>query len=167
MAVVTVSTGERFEGEAARQYLDEHGVVLEFWSADALPEDLRKERTPSSEQKDEILTAFAGRIDDLKTKRGYKAQDVVVLNPDTPNLEAMMVNFRKEHHHEDDEVRYVIDGEGVFTINGGDFTFDILCQEGDAIVVPQGTRHWFDLTDSRRIACIRIFDTPEGWKAIY
>ena len=76
MAVVTVSTGERFEGEAARQYLDEHGVVLEFWSADALPEDLRKERTPSSEQKDEILTALSQRHIEDDVALGFHNQQL-------------------------------------------------------------------------------------------
>ncbi|HWQ70148.1 MAG TPA: acireductone dioxygenase, partial [Patescibacteria group bacterium] len=56
----------------------------------------------------------------------------------------------------------------IFTIRGrsGQY-FDVMVGPGDLITVPAGTRHWFALAEDRRIKCIRLFQDPSGWAAIY
>lgn len=111
---------------------------------------------------------YQPHLDELTRRRGYVTQDEVKLAPDTPNLEAVLARFDPEHHHEDDEVRFVLDGAGVFDVRADDGRWmRIVVEPGDLIVVPKGKRHRFELTDLRRIHCVRLFKDPAGWAAIY
>ena len=97
---------------------------------------------------------------------GFVTADVVDVTPATPNLDIMMEDFGKEHIHGDDEVRFTVDGNGVFFVhleNGP--VAGIHVKPGDLINVPAGTEHWFRLCEDRRIRCIRLFKRPAGWKA--
>ena len=112
---------------------------------------------------------FKPEIDALSAKRGYKSQDIIVLSKATPGLEDLLVKFQDEHHHTEDEVRFIVDGEGVFTIKGpkDGVYFDVVLYPGDLISVPANTRHWFTLTDLRKVKAIRIFESKDGWVAVY
>src|SRR5512132_692535 len=61
----------------------------------------------------------AGRaafIAEIKQKHGYVDEDFVELGPATPNLDIVCAKFDKEHYHTEDEVRFVVDGEGIFDV---------------------------------------------------
>jgi len=107
-------------------------------------------------------------VDALKAERGYIEQDIVALRPDTPNLEAICAKFVDEHHHEDDEVRFVLEGEGIFDIRSLDDRFmRVVVEPGDLIVVPKARHHRFLLTDSKTIRCVRLFRDTSGWVPVY
>ncbi len=111
---------------------------------------------------------WAGPIAELKAARGYIEQDVVELRPDTPNLDAICDKFAGEHLHTDDEVRFVLDGEGVFDIRSrGDRWMHVVVEPGDLIVVPRDRHHRFLLTESRAIRCVRLFQDAAGWVPHY
>jgi 1,2-dihydroxy-3-keto-5-methylthiopentene dioxygenase len=132
-----------------------------------LPGRLKKSYALSPEDQQTILDLYEPELSDLKTRQGYLAQDIVVLSDKTPDLGALLRKFRREHHHTDDEVRFVLDGSGVFTIRRNGSIFDVTLQAGDLLVVPAYTRHSFELTEDRRIKCIRVFKDPAGWAAVY
>jgi 1,2-dihydroxy-3-keto-5-methylthiopentene dioxygenase len=80
----------------------------------------------------------------------------------------MLAKFSKEHTHTEDEVRFILQGRGVFHINPGTRpVFAIEVWAGDLISVPLGTRHWFDLCSDRRIRAIRLFQDTSGWTPHY
>jgi 1,2-dihydroxy-3-keto-5-methylthiopentene dioxygenase len=107
-------------------------------------------------------------LDELRQHRGYVTQDEVALRPDTPNLEGVLQKFDPEHHHEDDEVRFVLEGEGVFDVRSLDERWmRIIVEPGDLLVVPKGKHHRFELTDKKTIRCVRLFKDPAGWVAVY
>ncbi|MFW6087905.1 MAG: 1,2-dihydroxy-3-keto-5-methylthiopentene dioxygenase [Myxococcota bacterium] len=107
-------------------------------------------------------------LDVLKGERGYIEQDVVELSPDTPNLDAVCAKFLDEHLHEEDEVRFVLDGEGVFDIRSTDDRWmRVKVEVGDLLVVPAERYHRFMLTDARRIRCVRLFKDRSGWVPHY
>ena len=84
--------------------------------------------------------------------------DVIDVFPDTPNLDAMLTKFSSEHWHDEDEVRFIVEGRGLFHIHPTDGpVFAIEVEAGDLIRVPRGTHHWFDLCGDRRIRAIRLF----------
>lgn len=163
MAVVTVPDKNlvlREEKEIA-DYLATIGIDYERW------ENVKKVSADASA--DEILEAYSDEIEKMKAKGGYQTADVINIVPETPNLEPMLEKFRPEHWHDEDEVRFIVKGCGIFHIapeNGGDVTA-VKMTEGDMIRVPRGTKHWFDLDETRTVRAIRLFQDVSGWTPHY
>ena len=111
---------------------------------------------------------FQPVLDDLKGRRGYITQDEVQLSPQTKNLDVVMKKFDDEHLHDDDEVRFVLSGAGVFDIRTTDDRWlRVVVEPGDLLVVPAGRHHRFELTSSSNIHCVRLFKDPAGWVPRY
>lgn len=107
-------------------------------------------------------------IDELKGEAGYVEQDQVALSPETPDLEGICAKFLDEHSHDEDEVRFVLEGEGVFDIRSGDDRWmRVMVEAGDLIVVPAGRYHRFFLTEKKAIRCVRLFKDASGWVPHY
>jgi len=117
---------------------------------------------------EEILQAYAPEIEDLKRRGGYVTADVIDVSPSTPGLDAMLAKFNREHWHDEDEVRFIIAGRGLFHIHSATGSvIAIEVEAGDLIRVPRGTYHWFNLCDDRRIRAIRLFQDTAGWTPHY
>jgi 1,2-dihydroxy-3-keto-5-methylthiopentene dioxygenase len=124
--------------------------------------------TPEDASADALLTAYSGKIDDLKARGGYVTADVIDVNAETPGLDAMLKKFSSEHWHDEDEVRLIVEGRGLFHIHPpGQPVFAIEVEAGDLIRVPRGTHHWFDLCGEKRIRAIRLFQDKSGWTPHY
>ncbi len=112
--------------------------------------------------------AFQPALDKLKTQRGYVEQDVIELQPETPNLDALCAKFVDEHLHTDDEVRYVLEGEGIFDLRSQDDRWmRVTVEPGDLLVVPANLHHRFLLTERKHIRCVRLFKDSSGWVPHY
>jgi len=123
---------------------------------------------PAGAPAEAVLAAYAAEIDRLKAAGGYVTADVIDVSPQTPNLDAMLAKFRKEHWHDEDEVRFILRGRGVFHIHPKDApVMAIEVGPGDLIRVPRGTHHWFDLCSERDIRAIRLFQDVSGWTPRY
>jgi 1,2-dihydroxy-3-keto-5-methylthiopentene dioxygenase len=104
----------------------------------------------------------------IKRERGYVDEDEVSLSTETPNLEAICAKFDKEHYHTLDEVRYVLEGEGIFDVrDNADRWVRIEVDTGDLIIIPAHKYHRFYLTGSKKIRCARLFLNNEGWTPLY
>src|SRR6185295_7989816 len=57
---------------------------------------------------EEILQAYSREIEELKSSGGYVTADVIDVTPQTPDLDAMLAKFDREHWHDEDEVRFTI-----------------------------------------------------------
>jgi 1,2-dihydroxy-3-keto-5-methylthiopentene dioxygenase len=163
---IRTSKDEIFGKEAVARYLCDRGLLCRYWGIDRI-KGLKALYPFRNVEQRALLGLYAEEILELKASQGYVTQDVVTLSGQTPNLEDLLSKFRREHHHRDDEARFVVDGDGLFTIRQGALIFDIRVEPGDLLVVPAYTRHRFDLTEARKILCIRIFKDPAGWEAIY
>ena len=117
---------------------------------------------------EDVLAAYSNEVEKLKERGGYVTADVIDVSPQTPDLETMLARFNREHWHDEDEVRFIIAGRGIFHIHprGGPVTV-IEVEPGDLIRVPRGTWHWFDLCSDRRIRAIRLFQDSAGWTPHY
>ncbi|PLR69395.1 1,2-dihydroxy-3-keto-5-methylthiopentene dioxygenase [Bacillus sp. UMB0893] len=162
-------TNERISDQKeVAAFLESQEVIYEYWDIEKLPESLRENFKLSDEQKEEILQVYKDEIADISERRGYKAQDVISLSDSTPNLDQLLKNFQQEHHHTDDEVRFIVNGHGIFIIQGKDGSFfDVELNPGDLISVPPNIRHYFTLQQDRKVVAVRIFVTAEGWVPIY
>jgi 1,2-dihydroxy-3-keto-5-methylthiopentene dioxygenase len=162
MAVVTIPDEKRTLRETAeiQEYLAAIGIQYEQWEADQPISD-----EASAQQ---VLDAYSSQIELLKKRGGYVTADVIDVNSNTPNLDSMLAKFSSEHWHDEDEVRYIVAGRGVFHIHpSGRPVAAIEVEAGDLIRVPRGTHHWFDLCTERRIRAIRLFQDPSGWTPHY
>jgi 1,2-dihydroxy-3-keto-5-methylthiopentene dioxygenase len=122
----------------------------------------------SEDEKEQVLKFLDGYFEELKQTAGYQTRDLIVLHPGTPNLDGMLVKFDKIHTHAEDEVRYIIDGEGIFGFVRPDGSqVELTVQPEEYINVPAGTEHWFYLTPARRIKAVRYFTGTEGWVPEY
>ncbi|MFT3967806.1 MAG: cupin [Sphingobium sp.] len=133
------------------------GVRLERWNADIA--------LPRGAGDGDILAAYGADIARLKARGGYRSEDVVRLTPGHPQRADMRAKFLAEHVHDEDEVRFFVEGAGLFYIRHGGLVRALLCTAGDLIVLPAGLRHWFDTGARPRFTAIRLFTTPEGWAA--
>jgi len=146
--------------DEVRRTLAAVGIDYERWRpAHELPEGASAEA---------VLAAYKAEIDRLKKAGGYVTADVIDVSPATPNLDAMLAKFRREHWHDEDEVRFILRGRGVFHIHppeGPVMAIEVV--PGDLIRVPRGTHHWFDLCSERDIRAIRLFQDASGWTPRY
>jgi 1,2-dihydroxy-3-keto-5-methylthiopentene dioxygenase len=135
------------------------GVRFEQWEA-AQP------IAPGATQ-DEVIAAYRADIDRLMTENGYQSVDVISLQPDHPDRAAFRKKFLDEHTHSEDEVRFFVAGAGQFTLHIDGKVYEVLCEKGDLIGVPDGTPHWFDMSESPYFVAIRLFTNTDGWVAAF
>jgi 1,2-dihydroxy-3-keto-5-methylthiopentene dioxygenase len=162
MATVTLRDQQQTIADPAEisTFLGQHGIWYgRFEAVDRLPEQATDEQ---------ILDAYREPIEELKASGGYVTADVINVHPSTPGLEALLNRFNKEHWHDEDEVRFVVGGRGLFHVHPPDGpVFSIEVERGDMIRVPRGTHHWFDLCANRQIRAIRLFQSTAGWSPNY
>ncbi len=107
-------------------------------------------------------------LENVKRDGGYIHQDIIELRPDTPDLETICAKFDDEHLHDEDEVRFILEGEGIFDIRSSDDRWiRVEVEQGDLIIVPAKRYHRFELTDLKTIRCVRLFQDASGWVPHY
>lgn len=162
MAIVNIPDENRTlrDAEAITAYLAPLGITYEQWDT--------SRGVAADAPADAILAAYHAEIDTLKARGGYVTADVIDVHPQTPGLDAMLARFKSEHWHDEDEVRFIIAGRGLFHIHPADGpVVAIEVEAGDLISVPRGTHHWFNLCSDQRIRAIRLFQDPAGWTPRY
>lgn len=137
--------------------LEKIGGMFEFWQADIVLAD--------NASQDAILQAYAKQVARLQKKYSFKSADVISVMADNPQKAQMRAKFLDEHTHSDFEVRFFVEGKGLFYLHSGEYVYALLCEQGDLISVPAGLKHWFDMGVEPHLKCIRLFTTPEGWVA--
>jgi 1,2-dihydroxy-3-keto-5-methylthiopentene dioxygenase len=135
------------------------GVRFEQWAAN-------HPIAPGATQ-DEVIAAYRPDIDRLMAENGYQSVDVISLKPDNPDRATFRQKFLNEHTHSEDEVRFFVAGAGQFTLHIQGRVYEVLCEKGDLIGVPDGTPHWFDMSESPYFVAIRLFTNTEGWVASF
>lgn len=162
MAVVTIPDKNLVltDESEIKAYLASINIDYERWK------NIKNVSADASEK--EILDAYAEEIEKLKQSGGYVTADLINIVPETPNLETMLDRFRPEHWHDEDEVRFIVKGCGIFHIapENGDVTA-VKMISGDLIRVPKGTKHWFDLDETKTVRAIRLFQDTSGWTPHY
>jgi len=148
---------EHTDHAAIARELNGRGVRFERWDA--------AEPVVPGDPPEKVLAAYKADIERLMAEKGYKAVDVISLNPDHPQKAELRQKFLNEHRHSEDEVRFFVAGEGLFSLHLEDKVYEVLCTRGDLIGVPDNTRHWFDMGPNPNFVAIRIFTNPAGWVA--
>ena len=145
-------------------------IQLNSWPVGDNPEirELLAKDAIDDNQKEQVLQALDGYFQQLKETAGYQSRDLIVLHPDIPNLDVLLSKFDKCHIHADDEVRYIVAGEGIFGFVRPDGSqIEVTVQPEEFINVPANTEHWFYLTAARKVKAVRYFTTTTGWTPEY
>lgn len=141
------------------------GVRFERWAAGRV--------LPAGAGQAEVLEAYRDDVERVSREGGYKSVDVVRLAPDPADsswadrARGAREKFLSEHTHAEDEVRFFVEGAGLFCLRLAGRVYLVLCERGDLLSVPAGTRHWFDMGATPNFCAIRFFGTPEGWVAAF
>ncbi len=156
--------------DAIAQALAPLRIQLSYWpvGTDVGLQNRLAAVTLDDQEKEQVLVGLDRYFEQMQAAKGYTSRDLIVIHPDVPNLSQMLAKFDQVHTHADDEVRYIVDGEGIFGFVRPDGSqVELTVQAEEYINVPAGTEHWFYLTDRRRVKAVRYFIGREGWVPEY
>lgn len=144
-----------------RDFFNARGIFFDQWTCDVIFKD--------GATQEEILAAYSKDLKPFMEQGGYQTADVISINKLTENYGGIRAKFLAEHTHSEDEIRFFVDGKGLFWFNlETEPIFNLLCEKGDLISVPAGTKHWFDAGEKDPfVKAIRIFIDMSGWVPNY
>lgn len=111
-------------------------------------------------------------VDQLAVERNYKNRDYITLDAKTfPGgenaLNEKLNIFFDEHIHEDEEIRYIMDGSGFFDVrDGNDNWIRAKVEKNDMLILPAGIYHRFTLTSDKYVKALRLFKDEPKWVAL-
>lgn len=163
MAVLSIPE-KQFQTDNPKEikaFFNERGIFFDQWFCDVIFD--------VQATQEEILAAYEKDLKPFMENGGYQTADVISINRLTENYEAIRNKFLAEHIHTEDEIRFFVDGKGLFWFNlETEPVFNLLCERGDLISVPAGTKHWFDAgQENPFVKAIRIFIDMSGWVPHY
>lgn len=138
-------------------WLGEAGVLFERWTTE--------QPLAANASQEAVIAAYQGSVNRLIDRYEFRSVDVVSLRPDHPQKDELRSRFLNEHTHAEYEVRFFVEGRGLFYLHPDERVFMVLCEQGDLLSVPAGMKHWFDMGENPHFKCIRLFTNPDGWIA--
>ena len=104
------------------------GIKFQRWpSKPELEQEAKQER---------ILEAYASLIASVQEHEGYQTVDVMRVGSAQPNTSSLRQTFLQEHQHPEDEVRFFVEGCGLFSLHIKDEVIQVICETNDWITIP-------------------------------
>ncbi|KAF1983464.1 1,2-dihydroxy-3-keto-5-methylthiopentene dioxygenase [Aulographum hederae CBS 113979] len=111
-------------------------------------------------------------VNDLASSRNYTHRDEITISPEKMGdvYEEKVKTFFHEHLHEDEEIRYIVEGGGFFDVRGkgedggldGDW-IRIRLERFDLMIMPAGIYHRFTTDETNYTKAIRLFKDEPKW----
>ncbi|KAF2095186.1 1,2-dihydroxy-3-keto-5-methylthiopentene dioxygenase [Rhizodiscina lignyota] len=136
------------------------------------PHDSGRDVDPAYLSKLGILAFNYPSVDDVNAvaqQRGYKNRDEITISPEKMGniYEEKVKTFFHEHLHEDEEIRYIIDGGGYFDVRGKDDDWvRIKLDKNDLMIMPAGIYHRFTTDEKNYTKAMRLFKDEPKWTPI-
>ncbi|MFB7945926.1 acireductone dioxygenase [Kitasatospora phosalacinea] len=117
---------------------------------------------------EELLSRYRTEVDALCAEEALRLVDVAQLLPEegpewAERAAKARGTFLEEHRHAENEVRFFAHGTGCFYLHTDGRVLAVVCEAGDLLSVPAGTRHWFDMGPRPEFSAIRFFEEDDGW----
>lgn len=99
-------------------------------------------------------------VDALAAERGYKNRDEIKVSPQHMGevYEDKVKMFFHEHLHEDEEIRYIRDGQGYFDVRSKDDEWvRVQLEKDDLLILPAGIYHRFTTDDANVSRGVAVF----------
>ncbi|KAF9262561.1 Acireductone dioxygenase [Marasmius fiardii PR-910] len=117
-----------------------------------------------------VIDGYEDKINAIAKERDYKNRDIMNVSKEKLGdaYEDKIKMFYAEHLHEDEEIRYVINGSGYFDVRETptDSWIRIAMSPGDLLVLPAGIYHRFTLDESSKVETMRLFKDEPKWAAL-
>jgi len=153
---------------AIASFLGARGVTFERW---AMPDEavaIAAQSRLSEGDKARLLSLFGDKLAEKADRDGYRAADVVAIRADLPGVDDALAKFDKVHFHDDDEVRAIVGGQGVFGFIGDDGRqFTVTLGAGEFVSLPAGMWHWFYCLADKNVTALRLFKENPSWVPHY
>lgn len=150
------------------QSSDRRAIVQELGKISVRYEYREPMDVPVGATAEEVMEIFADIIAEFGASENYTTVDVAQLHPVDSDewrdsAAAARAKFLNEHTHDDDEVRYFVQGSGIFYLHIDGKVHAVLCTAGDLLDVPANTTHWFDMGTRPDFTAVRFFKVDDGW----
>ncbi|KAG1869690.1 1,2-dihydroxy-3-keto-5-methylthiopentene dioxygenase [Suillus tomentosus] len=148
---------------------------------DNIPGDQRLPHDSGNPVSDDILKSIGllhwhiptnqqNQIDTFAEERNCKNIDTITITKQGLGdlYEAKLKIFYEEHMHEDEEIRYILEGSGFFDVREHPTDSWIRCEldAGDLLLVPAGIYHRFTLDEKNMIKALRLFKYEPEWAPV-
>ena len=120
--------------------------------------------TPSNESlsDEQILGLYKNQIETVNEYMHYKVTDVASITTNDAVAISIRDRYLSEHTHDDDEVRFFIEGSILLYIHVEQRIHMLNCTAGDLVIIPAGVKHWLDIGPNPNFTCIRCYNTKQG-----
>ena len=116
--------------------LKQRGIGFERW-----PTQTRLDQGASQE---EILAAYKHDIQRTQARGTYPTVDAIRIQPDHPDRANLREKFLSEYTHSEDEVRFFVEGQGLFCLHLGDEVIQVCAKPVTGSASPPERVTWFD-----------------------
>ena len=106
-------------------------------------------------------------IGEIKFLHNVPFHDIITVTEETENYTELRNKFKREHTHDDFEMRLFTHGTASFFISANDLIYELVVGPNDLISIPAHTKHWFDAGDNPNFSAVRFFTDEDGWIAKY
>jgi 1,2-dihydroxy-3-keto-5-methylthiopentene dioxygenase len=109
-----------------------------------------------------VLATYQAQITQLMNETGLAVVDVLSLMPGHPQQLELRAALLQERSHAGDYVHWCVAGRGLFALHIGAQVFEVLCEKGDLIALPAGTKHWLDIGEKADFVAVRLCGSGEA-----
>ena len=101
----------------------------------------------------EVVAAYQASVQPLRELSGYQQLQLV--------RESVHTQCLDEHSHSGAEVHLFVAGQALIGLHAAGMVYELICEKGDALVIPAGTRHWFDGGEPAHWVALRLLGSAE------